>query len=162
MLITGCGAGLLNGETAKVSMSVIPPERGGMASGIGGTLRFVGLVTGITGLGVVLASQTERRFVDGASALPLSGSSSDAHQTVARIVAGDIAGVAGQTPEPLRAAIAELARVSFASGFTLVLLAAGVTAALAAALTFGFISPTETAPVRIRAVPDTGTPEMLD
>jgi predicted MFS family arabinose efflux permease len=51
MVVTGCGAGLLNGETAKVSMSVIPPERGGMASGIGGTLRFVGLVTGITGLG---------------------------------------------------------------------------------------------------------------
>ena len=40
MLITGCGAGLLNGETAKVSMSVIPPERGGMASGISGTLAF--------------------------------------------------------------------------------------------------------------------------
>jgi hypothetical protein len=51
MVVIGCGAGLLNGETAKVSMSVIPPERGGMASGIGGTLRFVGLVTGITGLG---------------------------------------------------------------------------------------------------------------
>jgi MFS family permease len=157
MLITGCGAGLLNGETTKVSMSVIPPERGGMASGIGGTLRFVGLVTGITGLGVVLASQTERHFV-GASALPLS----DAHQAVARIVAGDIAAVVAQTPEPVRAAIAEAARVSFASGFTLVLLAAGVTAALAAALTFGFISSAETAQVRIRAVPDTGTPEMLD
>ena len=51
MVVTGCGAGLLNGETAKVSMSVIPPERGGMASGISGTLRFIGLVTGITGLG---------------------------------------------------------------------------------------------------------------
>jgi EmrB/QacA subfamily drug resistance transporter len=160
MLITGCGAGLLNGETAKVSMSVIPPERGGMASGISGTLRFVGVVTGLTGLGVVLASQTERHFVDGASALPLSGS--DAHQTVARIIAGDISGVAAQSPEPVRAALAELARVSFASGFTLVLVAAGVTAALAAALTFAFISPAETAPVRIRAVPDTGTPEMLD
>jgi hypothetical protein len=160
MLITGCGAGLLNGETAKVSMSVIPPERGGMASGIGGTLRFVGLVTGITGLGVVLASQTESHFVRDASALPLSGS--DAHQIVARIVAGDISGVAAQTPEPLRAAIADLARVSFASGFTLVLLAAGVTAALAAALTFGFVSPVETAPARLRAVPDTGTSELLD
>jgi hypothetical protein len=158
MLITGCGAGLLNGETAKVSMSVIPPQRGGMASGIGGTLRFVGLVTGITGLGVVLASQTERHFIGAA----LVGSPSDAHQTVARIVAGDIAGVAGQAPEPLRAAIAELARVSFASRFTLVLLAAGVTAALAAALTFVLISTTETAPVRMRAVPDTGNPEMLD
>ena len=58
--------------------------------------------------------------------------------------------------------MAELARVSFASGFALVLLVAGVTAAFAAALTFAFISPAETAPVRIRAVPDTGTPEMLD
>ena len=54
MLITGCGAGLLNGETAKVSMSVVPPERGGMASGMSGTLRFVGLVTGITYQGIVL------------------------------------------------------------------------------------------------------------
>ncbi|MGC2788301.1 MAG: MFS transporter, partial [Roseiarcus sp.] len=70
MLATGCGAGLLNGETAKVSMSVIPPERGGMASGIGGTLRFVGLVIGITGLGAVLASETEQRFRHSASALP--------------------------------------------------------------------------------------------
>ena len=160
MLMTGCGAGLLNGETAKVSMSVIPPERGGMASGISGTLRFVGLVTGITGLGVVLASQTERHFGRGASALPLPGS--DAHQTVARIVAGDISGAAGQAAEPFRSAFAELARLSFASGFTTVLIVAGVTAALAAALTFGFVSPAETAPVRLRAVPDTGTPELLD
>ena len=162
MLITGCGAGLLNGETAKVSISVIPPERGGMASGIGGTLRFVGLVTGITGLGVVLTSQTESHFVRGASAFPLSGSSSDAHQTVARIVAGDISGVAAQTSEPFRGAIADLARLSFTSGFTMVLVVAGVTAALAAALTFGFVSPAETAPARIRAVPDLGSPEMLD
>jgi MFS family permease len=158
MLITGCGAGLLNGETTKVSMSVVPPERGGMASGIGGTVRFVGLVTGITGLGVVLASQTEKHFVGAASI----GSSSDAHQSVARIVAGDISGVAAQSPEPVRAAIAELARVSFASGFTLVLPAAGVTAALAAALTFALISAAEPAPVRIRAVPDTGLVEILD
>jgi EmrB/QacA subfamily drug resistance transporter len=162
MLMTGCGAGLLNGETAKVSMSVIPPERGGMASGISGTLRFVGLVTGITGLGVVLASQTESHFVRAASALPLSGSSSDAHQIVARIVAGDISGAAGQTAEPFRSAFAELARVSFASGFTTVLIVAGVTAALAAALTFGLVSPAETAPVRLRAVADTGLAEILD
>ena len=131
-----------------------------MASGISGTLRFVGLVTGITGLGVMLASQTERHFVGGASALPLSGS--DAHQIVARIVAGDISGAAGQTAEPFRSAFAELARVSFASGFTLVLLAAGVTAALAAGLTYAFVSSMETAPVRLRAVPETATREFFD
>jgi hypothetical protein len=44
----------------------------------------------------------------------------------------------------------------------LVLLAAGVTAALAAALTFAFISPVETAPVRLRAAPETAIPELLD
>jgi MFS family permease len=86
----------------------------------------------------------------------------DAHQIVAKIVAGDISGVAAQTPEPFRAALAELARLSFASGFTVVLLVAGVTAALAAALTFAFVNPVETAPVRLRAVADTGTSELFD
>jgi EmrB/QacA subfamily drug resistance transporter len=163
MLATGCGAGLLNGETAKVSMSVIPPERGGMASGISGTLRFVGLVIGITGLGAVLASETEQRFRHSASVLPLSNALADApHQTAARIVAGDIPGVVAQTPEPFRAAIAELSRSSFATGFSLVLLVAGAVAALAAGLTFAFVSPVETAPVRLRAAPETAIPELLD
>jgi MFS family permease len=162
MLATGCGAGLLNGETAKVSMSVIPPVRGGMASGISGTLRFVGLVTGITGLGAVLASETERRFVQ-SSALPSSYPFGDtAHQIVARVVAGDIPGVVAQTPEPFRAAIAELSRLSFATGFSLVLLVAGFVAAVAAGLTFAFVSPVETAPVRLRAAPDAPAPELLD
>ena len=163
MLATGCGAGLLNGETAKVSMSVIPPERGGMASGISGTLRFVGLVIGITGLGAVLASETEQRFRHSASVLPLSNALGDApHQTAARIVAGDIPGVVAQTPEPFRAAIAELSRSSFATGFSLVLLVAGAVAVVAAALTFAFVSPAETAPVRLRAAPETAIPELLD
>ena len=163
MLATGCGAGLLNGETAKVSMSVIPPERGGMASGISGTLRFVGLVIGITGLGAVLASETEQRFRPfGVGPSPVECIGRCAHQTVARIVAGDIPGVVAQTPEPFRAAIAELSRSSFATGFSLVLLVAGAVAALAAGLTFAFVSPVETAPVRLRAAPETAIPELLD
>ena len=143
-------------------MSVIPPERGGMASGISGTLRFVGLVTGITGLGVVLASQTEQRSVLRRRLFLCRMDQRAPHQTVARIVAGDIPGVAAQAPNPLRAAIAELARPSFASGFTLVLLVAGVTAAVAAALTFAFVSPAETAPIRLRAAPERAIPELLD
>ena len=112
MLVTGCGAGLLNGETAKVSMSVIPPERGGMASGISGTFRFVGLVIGITGLGAVLASDTEQRFVIGGGPFAVEPNGDAPHQIVARIVADDISGVAAQAPEPVRAAVAELARLS--------------------------------------------------
>jgi hypothetical protein len=44
----------------------------------------------------------------------------------------------------------------------MVLLIAGVTAALACALTLGFISPAETAPVRIRAIADAGNVDVLE
>jgi hypothetical protein len=57
MVIVGVGAGLLNGETTKVGMTVIPKERSGMASGISGTVRFTGLVVGIAALGAVLYSR---------------------------------------------------------------------------------------------------------
>ncbi len=132
-----------------------------MASGIGGTLRFVGLVTGITGLGAVLSSETKRRFVHSAPALPLPHAFGEApHQIVSRIVAGDIPGVVAQTPEPLRAAVAELSRASFGAGFALVLLVAGAVAALTGGLTFAFVSPAETAPLRLRAAPETVAPEL--
>ena len=57
MLVAGIGAGLLNGETTKVGMTVIPAERAGMASGISGTMRFTGIVLGFAALGVVLFSR---------------------------------------------------------------------------------------------------------
>lgn len=47
MVIIGLGAGLFNGETTKVGMTVIPRERSGMASGVSGTVRISGLVIGI-------------------------------------------------------------------------------------------------------------------
>jgi EmrB/QacA subfamily drug resistance transporter len=138
MLLTGCGAGLLNGETAKVSMSVVPPERGGMASGIGGTLRFVGLVTGIAGLGAVLANETERHFVELTTATSLLQSAdASTHVTVSRIISGDIGSVVAQVAESAQATMLQVSRLSFAMGFTHVLLAAAAVAAAAAVLTFG-------------------------
>lgn len=163
MVVTGCGAGLLNGETAKVSMSVVPPERGGMASGIGGTLRFVGLVTGITGLGAVLASETERHFVQAAAASGLAGSTGDdPHLLVSRIMAGDIGGIVARMVTSAQATMLEVARLSFTSGFAMVLLAAGATSTLAALLSYGLISARETAPVRMPGKVEPELPEMLD
>jgi hypothetical protein len=54
LILAGCGAGVLSGETAKVSMSVIPPERAGMASGVSGTIRFSGIVLAFGALGTIL------------------------------------------------------------------------------------------------------------
>jgi EmrB/QacA subfamily drug resistance transporter len=149
MVLTGSGAGLLNGETAKVSMGVIPPERSGMASGIGGTLRFVGLVTGITGLGAILTSATGSFFrsaATGAELPPTPASTTDA--LVSRIVAGDITGAASQVAEPARASLQALARLSFESGFATVLLVAAAIAAAAALLTYLLVRPADTAPSR--------------
>jgi EmrB/QacA subfamily drug resistance transporter len=55
MLLAGIGTGILNPETAKTMQLQIPPERAGMASGIGATLRFVSLLLGVAALGAVMA-----------------------------------------------------------------------------------------------------------
>jgi MFS family permease len=147
MVVTGCGAGLLNSETAKVSMSVIPPERGGMASGISGTLRFIGLVTGITGLGAILASGTQAHFVRTVATSGLSGSIAGGAQfIVSRIISGDIVGAVAHVAPTARADLIEVSRGSFAAGFTTVLIVAGGFAALGALLTAFLVSTLETAP----------------
>jgi EmrB/QacA subfamily drug resistance transporter len=150
MLVTGCGAGLLNGETAKVSMSVIPPERGGMASGISGTLRFIGLVTGITGLGAILASGTQAHFVRTVATSGLSGSVAGSAQViVSRIISVDIAGAREHKAPAARAGLIEVCRGSFAAGFTSVLIVAGSIAALGALLTVLLDSTVETGAARL-------------
>lgn len=57
MAVLSSGGGLLNGETQKAIMSVMPPERAGMASGISTTARFSGILLGFATLGAVLSSQ---------------------------------------------------------------------------------------------------------
>jgi EmrB/QacA subfamily drug resistance transporter len=163
MVVTGCGAGLLNAETAKVSMSVIPPERGGMASGISGTLRFIGLVTGVTGLGAVLASGTQAHFVRAVAASGLSGSvAGSAQSIVARVISGDISGAVGSVALTARAGLIEVSRGSFAAGFTIVLIVAGGIALLGALLTALLVSTLETAPARQSHAAASCLPAVMD
>jgi EmrB/QacA subfamily drug resistance transporter len=53
MLVAGTGTGLLNPETARAMQAQASPERAGMASGVGATIRFVSLVIGVAVLGAV-------------------------------------------------------------------------------------------------------------
>ena len=82
------GAGLLNGETTKVGMTVIPAERAGMASGISGTMRFTGIVLGFAALGVVLFS---RISVVISSALPALDDTSRSG-LIRDVASGDLSG----------------------------------------------------------------------
>ena len=56
-ILAGVGLGVLNPVIASATVSVVPPERSGMASGSTNTFRQVGIATGIAGLGAVFLSQ---------------------------------------------------------------------------------------------------------
>jgi EmrB/QacA subfamily drug resistance transporter len=54
-VVAGIGIGIVNPVLASATVSVVPPERSGMASGSSATFRQVGMATGIAGLGASLA-----------------------------------------------------------------------------------------------------------
>ncbi len=58
-IIGGIGVGTTNPVLASATVSVVPPERSGMASGSSSTFRQVGFATGIAGLGAVFLSQVQ-------------------------------------------------------------------------------------------------------
>jgi hypothetical protein len=138
MLVTGIGAGLLNGETTKVGMTVIPRERAGMASGVSGTVRFSGLVIGIAALGAVLYGRVALAVAD---ALP-GISAADRLHLVRDITAGNLAGARLPGHDA-----GSLAVSSFASGYQWLFLAGALFMLVATILTWRLVDATETPPV---------------
>ncbi len=133
MLVAGCGAGILNGETPKVSMTVIPPERAGMASGVGGTIRFSGIVIGFAALGAVLYQHVAS--VIGAG---LGPEHSAAASALARAVASGKLAAGGDVA---------LATRAFGSGYEAMLLAAASVTTLATAISWLCVRTEDTRPV---------------
>jgi hypothetical protein len=114
MLVAGVGARFLNGEIAKVGMTVIPPEHAGMASGVGGTARFSGIVVGFAALGAVLFGRVSAVVSAGLpAALP-----ADRLALVRSVTAGDLSGNRHA-----------LVLASFGAGYQAILLVAAVIAA---------------------------------
>lgn len=135
MLLAGTGAGILNGETAKVSMSAIPPERAGMGSGIGGTIRFTGIVVGFAALGAILFAQVAATV---GAALP-GWSPTDSAALIHSIAAGDLAAV---HPD-----LHGLALRSFGNGYQAILFAAAAVAAIASLSSWLLIRSADTATI---------------
>jgi predicted MFS family arabinose efflux permease len=53
-VVAGIGVALVNAPLASTAVSVVPPERIGMGSGINSTFRQIGIATGTAGLGALL------------------------------------------------------------------------------------------------------------
>lgn len=142
MLVTGSGAGMLNGNTQKAIMLCVPRERAGMASGISTTTRFSTIVLAIACLGYVLTQYTEHylRHALAASNLPLP---SDLSEVVGRIVAGDshaaLSGLGNNV------AALNMAQTGFGQAFALLMLVAAAIAAASGILVFYLMRPRDAA-----------------
>jgi EmrB/QacA subfamily drug resistance transporter len=64
-ILSGIGVGLVNAPLASTAVSVVPPQRAGMGSGINSTFRQVGIATGTAGLGALFQHLLANR-ADGA------------------------------------------------------------------------------------------------
>jgi len=138
LILAGVGAGILNGETAKVAMSAIPPERAGMASGMSGTVRFSGIVVGFAALGAILFHRVAATVTSGLPGTSLS----DPIALIRNIAAGDLSG--GLAPQR---GIQELALNSFGGGYQAILFAAAGFALISAVLTWLLVRSADTAPM---------------
>lgn len=132
MVICGVGAGILNGETAKVGLSVIPPDRAGMAAGVGGTVRFAGIVLGFAALGALLYARVAGIL---ASAFP-GLDARTVHAVSDLVVAGNLAGAVRISP-----ALSSVVTDTFASGYQAVFLAGSIITAFGALATWTLVAP---------------------
>ena len=153
MFIAAVGAGILNGQIAKVGMTVIPVERAGMASGVVGTSRFTGIVVGFASLGAVLIASIGTNV---RNAMPWLDAA-DRFQVVHLLANGNLSSAVSLIES--HGGSAELARMSFAYGYGRVLFASASLALLGAVLNWMLVSAEETAP---HSVSDCATPDLSD
>src|SRR3954454_24870659 len=72
-IAAGIGVGMINPPLATTQVGVVPPQRSGMASGIGNTFRQVGIATGIAGLGAIFQHAVAAKTIDALGSVPRGG-----------------------------------------------------------------------------------------
>ncbi|MGC4962138.1 MFS transporter [Gordonia sp. DT101] len=163
-VVAGIGTGLINPPLASTAVGVVEQERAGMASGINSTFRQIGIATGVAVLGSVLASHFADTVASALTGGPLSARAQEIGDAVAD---GNMAGVIGTVPGPLRAQVARVAAQGYADALDRVLLIAAVVALVAGLVAAALIRsrdfhdpdapPPDTDPARAGA--DTGAAE---
>jgi Major Facilitator Superfamily len=140
MLVASVGAGILNGQVAKVTMSVIPVERAGMASGISGTMRFSGIVVGFAALGAILFQRIGAVI---SQDMPML-SRVDRLAITHAVADGNVSSAAAMIVS--HNGVAALARESLGRGYQGVMFAAAIVALIATVLCWALVDARETAP----------------
>ncbi|PJO49750.1 MFS transporter [Ochrobactrum sp. MYb29] len=141
MLVLGSGGGLLNGETQKAIMSVVPRERAGMASGISTTSRFSGILLGFAVLSGILASVVRGALIQINCADPTCTPA-----FAEAIVAGDLpAALSGIAPSARDAAMM-IAMKGYSTGFSAALTVSAIMAIVSALLVYALMRAANSLP----------------
>ena len=119
-IVAGIGVGIVNPVLASATVSVVPPERSGMASGSSSTFRQVGISTGIAGLGAVFLSQIPTATANALSTTPAGRLvlARGGSQLSSAISGGGVRQAAATIPSaPVRHALLSAYQVGFTSTF---------------------------------------------
>jgi EmrB/QacA subfamily drug resistance transporter len=119
-VVAGAGVGLLNPVIADVSVSVVPKERSGMASGINDTFRQVGVAVGIAAWGAIFLGRGADRLSEVAAGTPVA-TGDHPRVLVEAASSGALDPALAALPAGTRGTAATAAREGFLAGFNQVL-----------------------------------------
>jgi MFS family permease len=138
-VVAGVGIGTVNPSLASSAISVVPPQKSGMASGINSTFRQVGIATGIAGLGTVFQTQILQRTTHALGGSP-AGQAVAAHgggALQAALVGGNVRAVITTLPsQAARTAVLQAYRVGFSATLDRLMIIAAVIAFIGAVGSF--------------------------
>ncbi len=126
LVLGGLGAGLVNPPLASTAVGVVDFSRSGMASGVNGTFRQLGVSAGVAVLGSTFASIISNRFHDGLREVPELAGRSDQLATLTR--GGETAQAVRSVPGQYAEKVQDIATTGFVDGLNTLL---GISAGLA-------------------------------
>ncbi|MEV6163366.1 MFS transporter [Streptomyces sp. NPDC052052] len=125
LILGGIGAGLVNPPLASTAVGVVDFSRSGMASGVNGTFRQLGVSSGVAVLGSTFAVIISDRLRDGLAGIPGVGERSD--QLAALVRGGETDKAVALVPEAQQQTVERLAVDGYVDGLnTLLTISAGL------------------------------------
>jgi EmrB/QacA subfamily drug resistance transporter len=133
LVLTGIGLGLMNPTLASTAVSVVPPWRGGMASGMNSTFREAGTAAGIAVAGTLLQHQVRTEVHSALAGSPLAGLARGAANAIST---GGTPQLVHSAPAGFRPGLLSVAHLSYASGLRTIFVLAGIIAAIGCLVAF--------------------------
>jgi EmrB/QacA subfamily drug resistance transporter len=134
MIVMGVGMGLFNPPRAAVTIGVVEPSRGGMASGMGETFQQVGVAIGIAGFGALF----HHRVVDAFASSPVASQLGPQAAELAQAAATGAPPSASLGPGLVQQ-VTDATRTAYVHSFTSVMVLCGIVCGVGALIAFLFI-----------------------